>query len=141
MLNDYVTLSQVRDCAKGIEVTVSSSAGVVTRRQLIDEGALLDVTRIAPDHRIVLPTAITAKAWHACGGRIGEHATVSGDKLAGRILAAARSRRVLARPGELAAPTLAFLMEMGPGRVLELELTVSRGDTGDPVATIDVAEF
>jgi hypothetical protein len=66
---------------------------------------------------------------------------VSGDKLAGRILAAARSRRVLARPGELAAPTLAFLMEMGPGRVLELELTVSRGDTGDPVATIDVAEF
>jgi hypothetical protein len=116
-------------------------AGAATRRQLIDDGALLDVTRLGPEHRIVVPVAISTGAWKACGGRLAEFATGAGDVLAGRILAAARTRAVLARPRDMASPSIGFIMETGPGRIVELELTVGPGDTGDPVATIDVAGY
>jgi hypothetical protein len=116
-------------------------AGTATRRQLLDDGALLDVTRMGPEHRIVVPVAITADAWQACGGQLAEFATSAGDVLTGRILAAARTRAVLSRPVEMAAPSIGFIMETGPGRVLELKLTVGPGDTGDPVATIDLAGY
>ena len=57
------------------------SAPVTTRTQLIDAGTLLDVTRVARDHQIKLPCAISAAAWLACGGRPHTFAT-AGRKIA-----------------------------------------------------------
>lgn len=110
----------------------------VTRRQLIDTGRLLDVTRLARGHRIVVPTAITVEAWKACCGRVAAFATARGDVLAGRILAAARSQAVHSRPSTLANPVLGFALE-SPTGVVELELEVGPADDGQPAATIDVA--
>lgn len=111
-----------------------------TRRQLIDSGQLLDVTRLARGHRIVVPTAITIDAWKACGGRVADFATAHGDALAGRILAAARAQAVNSRPSSLANPVLGFAME-NPTGMVELELEVGPADDGTPAATIDVAGY
>lgn len=119
------------------------TTAVTTRTQLIDSGTLLDVTRIARDHQIKLPCAISAAAWHACGGRPDTFATARGDQLAGRILAAARSQAAHSPKAALARPTLGFAVEdtRNGQHIVELELTVGPGDDGDPVATIDVAGF
>ena len=118
-----------------------SITSTTTRRQLLDAGALLDVTRLAHGHRIVIPTAITAAAWKSCGGRPAEFATARGDSLAGRILAAARAQAVHSRPSTLAAAGLGFALEDTSGLIVELELLVGPGDSGEPVATIDVAGY
>lgn len=111
-----------------------------TRRQLIDAGRLLDVTRLTRDHRIAVPTAITVTAWKACGGRVSEFATPRGEDLAHRILAAARAQAVNSRPSALARPILGFAVE-NPDGIVELELEVGPADDGTPAATIDVAGY
>lgn len=124
------------------ENTVAGITGTaaVTRRQLIDSGQLLDVTRLARAHRIVVPTTITLNAWKACGGRLSEFATAGGDQLAGRILAAARAQAINSRPSSLANPVLGFALE-NPTGMVELELEVGPDDDGTPAATIDVAGY
>lgn len=112
-----------------------------TRRQRIDAGDLLDVSRLAHNHRIVIPTAITSAAWNVSGGRPVDFATARGDALAGRILAAARSQAVHSVPGRLMASALGFAIEDAHGRIVELELQVGPGDDGGPAATIDLADF
>jgi len=116
---------------------------VTSRAELIDAGSLLDVTRIARDHQIKLPCAISAAAWRACGGRPDTFATARGDQLAGRILAAARSQAAHSPKAALARPALGFAVEdtRNGQHIVELELTVGPGDAGDPVATIDVEGF
>jgi hypothetical protein len=121
---------------------VAFSTSTATRRRLIDSGSLLDVTRLAHTHRIVVPTAIAVGAWKACGGRTEEFATAAGDALASRVLAAARSQAVHSRPSTMAAAVLGFAVEdAGSGRIVELELAVGPGDDGDPVATIDLPAY
>lgn len=112
-----------------------------TRRQLIDAGQLLDVTRLARGHRIVIPTAITPAAWSACGARAVDFGTAHGDRIASRVLAAARSQAVHSRPSTLDRPVLGFAVENTDGRILELELEVGPGDDGQPAATIDLAAY
>lgn len=121
-------------------VAPALGTAAATRRQLIDTGQLLDVTRLARGHRIVVPTAITLDAWKACGGRANDHATARGDQLAGRILAAARAQAVNSRPSSLARPVLGFALE-NPTGMVELELEVGPADDGTPAATIDVAGY
>jgi len=124
-------------------VAGSLTTAVPTRAELIDAGALLDVTRLARGHQIKLPCAISAAAWHACGAARDSFATAAGDQLANRILAAARSQAVHSPKAALARPVLGFAVEdtRAGQHILELELTVGPGDDGDPVATIDVAGF
>ena len=113
-----------------------------TRRELIEAGALLDVTRLAHAHRIVLPTAITRDAWTTCGASARDFATARGDLMANRILAAARSQAVHSRPASLAADVLGFAVEdAADGHIVELALRVGPGEDGEPVVTIDVAHY
>jgi hypothetical protein len=112
------------------------------RRQLLDTGALLDVTRHARDHQIILPCAISVAAWAACGGRTIDFATNRGDALVTRILAASRAEAQHASPRRLAAAALGFALEnAGNGHIIELELLVGPDDNGDPVATVDIAAY
>lgn len=113
-----------------------------TRRELIDAGVLLDVTRLARQHRITVPAAITAAAWTTCGSTTTEFATPTGDVLAHRILQAAFDQAAHSRPSALANPALGFALEdAGARHIVELELTVGPGDDGEPVVTIDLATY
>src|SRR5665647_605729 len=58
------------DRDRGVTVARTLITPVTTRSELIDAGSLLDVTRIARDHQIKLPCAISAAAWHACGSAV-----------------------------------------------------------------------
>ena len=121
-----------------------ASTFTTTRSQLINAGSLLDVSRLGRGHHMKLPCAISAAAWVACGGLRDDCATATGDELANRILAAARSQAVHSPEDALARPVLGFALEdtrLGGQHIIELELVVGPGDDGDPVATINVAGF
>lgn len=120
----------------------SQTQTTATRRQLVDSGALLDVTRLARHHRMKVPCAVTSAAWVVCGGTPADFATANGDVLAHRILRAAFDQAAHSRAAALASPNLGFALEdAGQHHIVELELIVGPGDDGEAVVTIDVAAY
>lgn len=110
-----------------------------TREQAINDGVLVDVTSAAKRHGLTIATALTSAAWHKAvawdqgGGQSVE------ARLDDVLMLAVLNGRANSNSSELI-----FLVGVvpnvedntGEAETIELKMSISGGDNGEPVVTI-----
>jgi hypothetical protein len=110
-----------------------------TRRQALDDGALVDLTDFAPEHGITLPAACTAGVYHRY---LVPDKTLeaSGQSREGRIHDLLSTLAAAIKGQRLSADRLtfqtAFLMPRGRKVTITFTCICGPDDAGDPVLTI-----
>lgn len=109
-----------------------------SRAQAIEDGVLIDVTRMAKEAGFSAPAAVTNHVWAEC---VAVPAGCEGvQDEAGRLWDVCRMAMVAARRGQNTDRVdVQVLVVKAPGRKPEMQhlvLTIGPGDEGEPVITI-----
>ncbi|WP_140722460.1 DUF6573 family protein [Pseudomonas sp. Hp2] len=116
---------------------------VYTRAQALADGVLVDLTEMAKPFGFKIPLACTGTVWRSLDWPAG-HKPGLGQSTAGRVHDALTMARLAANAAAQAGEsTVDFDMLLVPvsgdaetPRVVKLRLTVSGGDSGEPVLTL-----